>query len=108
MKQNAAERENIRLDNLTTEIESYFDTRDPYIVPTFEPQVERHIREMFELKTIHDNKATLQCLWNAKRYTAVVGEIKIAQLLKPGDIFLMAIIERQGKWRVWHMSPPYE
>jgi hypothetical protein len=100
--------ENDRLDQLTIEIENYFDPRDPFVVPPFEPQVERHIMDMFEVTEIAGRQAILRHFFNDKSYSVTIGEVKIADLIRPGDVFLAAIIQRLDQWRVWHMSPPYE
>lgn len=100
--------ENKRLEALTEQIETYFDVRDPYIVPTFEPAVEEHVVDMFTVEGVHAKRARLNRWLDDLIYTAVIGDSQIASLLRPGDVFLMTLICRQGKWRVWHMSPPYE
>ena len=97
-----------RLDRLTDEIYSYFDTRDPYVVPRREPPIEEHLMEMFSVIMRNGCKIVLNCLFNGKCYHATLGEERIARELRPGDVFHMTIIRRGKKWRVWHMSAPYE
>jgi hypothetical protein len=102
-------REQVRLQQLTEEIDAYFDLRDPWVIPRFEPHVEKHVMDMFEVRGIEKNMVEFKHLFNDRLYRAVIGEMKIAHLVRIGDVFLMALIKRPGTaWRVWHMSPPYE
>ncbi|HMN68903.1 MAG TPA: hypothetical protein PKC28_10230 [Bdellovibrionales bacterium] len=97
-----------RLDELTQKIENHFDGRDPFVVPRGEPQVEEHVMDMFEIRSIQDGRAQLQHVFNDRIYSVTIGDKEIASLLRPRDVFLMAIVRRRDSWRVWHMSAPYE
>lgn len=97
-----------RINQLTNKIHAYFDVRDPYIVPRFEPQVDEHVMDMFEVMETNANVVKFKHLFNDKIYHAVIGELDIARLVRRRDVFLLALIRRKKNWRVWHMSPPYE
>lgn len=96
-----------RIDQLTSQIQKVFDVRDPWIVPRSRPPFDKHVMDLFTVTSVVDEQVELRRFINDRVYVAELQEACVRRHVRRGDTFLMAVIRREGKWRVWHMSPPY-
>lgn len=97
-----------RLEKLTTAIEKHYEKEPLDFVERLAASYEITITEMFELTSSNKKGWQITHLFDDTVFEPVHFPKTFAKTLCRGDVFLLTMGLREGKWVVIFMSPPYE